>query len=818
MKIFRLSRFALFAADILVLIICIGGFYLITLKVDLPFKTISKVSNLFITEDSKFQNSTYAGAELLSIDQRQFKHWEEVEFYLDGKRIGESVEIQLSKNGIVTQLNIHLKNYYQLYELIIIGFVSLIFFVMGVFVRIKAPENISANLFHWANLGLGVVIVVTAGYYNVKPFGFGHINRIIWLFAYSMTPVLFIHFTSSFTQKKPVSIKIIIKIFYVCAIIFPIILSYFFLKGSLGNDFKSIKDYVLCFNSFFRLFVIACIVVAITSCIYVYRLTNDRDERKRLQWLLLGFFIGPFSFAFFWILPILTLGYSLISESLILIFLIAMPITFAIAIVKYQFMDVNLIIRRSVVYTIILSAIILTYVMLASFITIFVKDINAAIPSMLTAVAVVVLLQPVRNSVQKFVDKRFFRVEYDYRQEQKRFLNDIRDSFDINTLANKIVVQTDSLIPVDKIGFFILDKPDNRIRIVANKGWDLLKGRSIKFDEEKLKTDLSMPVAVDMKVESGLNIESADIKVFKRWGMVLVFPVKSPIGIIYAFLALGSKKSGTRFYKDDIDLLNTVSSAAALAIERIKLQEELILEQVEAQRLEELNKMKSEFMRTMTHELKTPLSSIKMFTELMQNQPNLSSEKTDEYLNIINGESETLRRLIDNILDYAKIEKGMKMYDLKPVEIIEIIKKAVYSVQYRVMMKKQILEKRIFAEKISVKADADAVERALMNLLTNAVKYSPVNTKINVNFERLEDFVKVSVQDEGKGIPEEEFDKIFQPFYRSEKESSLKAEGTGLGLAIVKHIMDAHNGRVEVESEVGKGSTFTLWFPVIKDE
>lgn len=811
MKLFRLSEFILFAAEIIILIICTGGFYLITLKADLPFKTISKDSGLFISEDSEFQNGIYADAELLSIDGHKFNHWEEAEFYLDGKQIGDPVNIEISKNGTISSFNVQLKKYYHPDELIIIAFVGLIFFVMGVFVRIKASENNSAILFHWASLGLGAVIVVTAGYYNIDFFSYGYFNRIFWLFVYSLTPVLFIHFTSSFAQRKPAGIKFILRIFYSCAVFFTVILSYFFLNGALENDITYIRDYVNFFNLYFRLFVTVCIVAAISLCVYAYRLSSDRDERKRLQWLLLGFFIGPFSFALFWILPILTTGHSLVSESLMLIFLTAIPVTFSIAIVKYHLMDINLIVRRSIVYTAILTLIIITYIALSSLITFFVHDVNPAFPSILTAVASVIVLHPIRSGIQKFVDKKFFRVEYDFRQEQKKFLDDIRESPDIQTLAGRIVNQTDSLIPVDRIGFFILEKPDNRIRIIANKGWDLLKGRSIKFDEEKLKTDLSIPVAVSDEVEPGLKVESADVKVFKRWGMVLVFPVKSPTGTIHAFLALGKKKSETKFYKDDIDLLNTVSSAAALAIDRIKLQEELIQEQLKAKRLEELKELQSFFVSAITHELRTPLTAIKNFAELLQDKRILIQDKLFEYSKIIEGESDKLSTLIDNILDYRKIESGKEIYEMNCIEINSIIRQTAKSMQYQFSISKKKLKERILQDEIYIYGDSKAIELAVLNLLTNAIKYSEENSVTELYTYKENGYYCIAVKDEGKGIDKEQLPKIFEPFYRIKGES---ARGTGIGLAIVKNIMDAHNGKIEVVSQAGKGSTFTLWLPV----
>ncbi|MCU0333297.1 MAG: hypothetical protein MUC75_08090, partial [Ignavibacteriaceae bacterium] len=435
MKRFFTNDVSLFIADILILLTCVGGLYLITLKADLPFKTSTVNSKLIVSEILLNEKNINAGDEIISIDNLQLSKWEEVELYLDGKNIGDIVQIRLNSNGVIKSEIVQLKKYYSLFDIIIISFVGLIFFVMGVLVRIRASENYSAHIFHWASLGLGMVIVMTAGLYNIQPFGYGHFNRIIWLFAYSVTPVLFIHFTATFSKKKVKSIKYILWLFYISAIASAFILTYFFLDSTVSESESSLRFYVAFFDSFFRIFLILCIVLAISICIYAYRSANEIEERKRLQWLLLGFFIGPFSFVIFWVLPIYLIGHTLIPESLILIFLTAIPLTFSIAIIKYHLMDINLIVRRSVVYTIILAAIIITYVGISSTITLFVSDINPAFPSVLTALAVVALLQPVKAGIQKFVDRKFFRVEYDYREEQKRFLDDIKNIYYIQSLA-----------------------------------------------------------------------------------------------------------------------------------------------------------------------------------------------------------------------------------------------------------------------------------------------------------------------------------------------------------------------------------------------
>lgn len=816
-KQFLLSNVSLLFTDILIFLICVGGVYHIVLKADLPFKISSENSNLFVAEIKFRVENINLNDQIITVDDNHFSKWEELELYLDGKNIGDTVILKLNSAGAIKSELVQLKNYYDLFDLIIISLVGLIFFVFGVFVRVKAPEKLPAHIFHWASVGLGMVIVMTAGYYNAHQFGYGHINRIMWLFVYSLTPVLFIHFASSFPKKKVKSIKYILWYFYVSAVINTIILTYLFINATVWDSFDSLKYYVAFFDSFFRIFLITCIIIAISICIYAYRSTDEIEERKRLQWLLLGFFIGPFSFVIFWVIPIFLTGYSLIPESLILIFLTAIPFTFSIAIIKYHLMDINLIIRRSVVYTIILAAIILTYVLISSAITLFVSDINPAFPSVLTALAVVVLLQPVKTGIQKFVDKKFFRIEYDFREEQKRFLNDIKNVYDIHSLAKLIVRRVDNLIPVEKIGFFELDNQTGRVKIIANKGWEILKGRSIRFEFENLKTDLSVPVAVDDKVEPGLKIESADVKVFKRWGMVLVFPIKSPSGIIHAFLVMGEKKAGTRYFKDDIDLLNIVSTTAALTFDRIKLQQELIIEHLETERLKELNEVKSLFVSSMVHELKRPLSGIKMFTELLHYKKDESGDSEKKYLSIIDGESEKLKHLINNILDNAMIEKGIKNYQLKRLEINSLVQKTVCEAEYLFKMKNQEIELNLLKQKVYFDGDAEAIESMLINLITNASKYSPEYTKTTVAMFVIENQIVIEIKDEGKGIAENELENIFQPYFRIKEKSSSMVDGTGLGLSIVKHVIDAHKGKIKVESTLGKGTKFIITLPALNN-
>jgi two-component system phosphate regulon sensor histidine kinase PhoR len=301
---------------------------------------------------------------------------------------------------------------------------------------------------------------------------------------------------------------------------------------------------------------------------------------------------------------------------------------------------------------------------------------------------------------------------------------------------------------------------------------------------------------------------------FGRWGLAIVFPMQTNTGEILGFLALGPKKSGVRFLKEDADLLSAVTARAAGELNRIALQETLLLEHGEAQRLEELNRLKSYFVSSVSHDLKSPLTSIKMFAELLRTDPKISPDAAKEYLGIIEGESERLTRLINNVLDFSKIERGIKEYHFGGVDLNDAVTHVLTLMRYQCAMAHCRVETALADEPMAIRADGDAVIEALINLLANALKYSGDRKCISVRtFVRDEGLLAVSVEDKGFGIPSEDRQRIFEPFFRVKEGQRHGAGGIGLGLAIVKHIVDAHGGNIEVVSEVGKGTTFTLLFP-----
>ena len=224
--------------------------------------------------------------------------------------------------------------------------------------------------------------------------------------------------------------------------------------------------------------------------------------------------------------------------------------------------------------------------------------------------------------------------------------------------------------------------------------------------------------------------------------------------------------------------------------------------------------MKSYFVSSVSHDLKTPLTSIRLFAELLHDSPGLPFEQKSEYLGIIEGEAERLSRLITNVLDFAMIEKGSKDYLFKHVDLNEIAQNVRKLLEYQIRSNGFVLNFSLHPETLLVSCDRDAVTDAIINLITNAMKYSPADRRYLSLSTTGDSFsASVAIEDHGVGITALEAKNIFDPFYRVENGTMKSAGGAGLGLSLVKHTLDAHAGTVEVTSVPGKGSIFVLHFP-----
>ncbi len=226
-----------------------------------------------------------------------------------------------------------------------------------------------------------------------------------------------------------------------------------------------------------------------------------------------------------------------------------------------------------------------------------------------------------------------------------------------------------------------------------------------------------------------------------------------------------------------------------------------------------LARLKSDFVSNVSHELRTPLSLIRLYAETLELGRISGTEKTHEYYAIIRKESERLTALINNILDFSRIEAGRKEYDFRETDLRELVHNTLESYRYQIEQNGFTFEERI-DEVPPLRVDREAMARSLVNLVNNSLKYSQDRKYISVNLYRHDGSVKLEVVDHGIGIPPQEQQKIFEKFYRVGDPLVHNTKGSGLGLSLVRHIAQAHGGDVSVDSTPGRGSRFTITLPV----
>lgn len=227
-----------------------------------------------------------------------------------------------------------------------------------------------------------------------------------------------------------------------------------------------------------------------------------------------------------------------------------------------------------------------------------------------------------------------------------------------------------------------------------------------------------------------------------------------------------------------------------------------------------LTRQKEEFIRNVSHELKTPLALIKMFSEILLMGRGQDERTRQEYLDVIFAETERMTHLVSNVLDFSNLEKGLQKFHFEDLPLDQVVRKHLEAFDYR--MKKERVELTLDVQPglPPIRGDRNAIALVLLNLLDNGIKYSAEKgKKIRIRIFAENSFVCLQVRDNGIGMLPEEIPRVFEKFYRSDNMTVRRVRGSGIGLSLVKYVVDSHGGTIQVESATGEGSSFTIRFP-----
>ncbi|NGP45021.1 cell wall metabolism sensor histidine kinase WalK [Bacillaceae bacterium SIJ1] len=230
--------------------------------------------------------------------------------------------------------------------------------------------------------------------------------------------------------------------------------------------------------------------------------------------------------------------------------------------------------------------------------------------------------------------------------------------------------------------------------------------------------------------------------------------------------------------------------------------------------LKKLENTRKDFVANVSHELKTPITSIRGFTETLLDGAGQDEQLREHFLSIILKESERLQSLVHDLLDLSRIEQDGFPLHLSDVDLVYIVKDTIESLSNKAGKKDiELIDEWSTESSVFIQADSLRMKQVIYNLINNAIAYTPDGGQVKVALQRKDNGAQIVVVDTGIGIHAKEVPRIFERFYRVDKDRSRNSGGTGLGLAIVKHLVEAHHGQIQVESEPDKGTTFTVWLP-----
>lgn len=754
------------------------------------------------------------GDRIVALGGAEIRFVEDVEFILDGRRIGEPIHAAIEREGRRLTVLLTLVPYYGTAYLIIVIAVSALFFAVGAIVHIRRPADRAAAVYHYASLGTAVMLSTTWGQFAPPPSVLGIALRVVFSAMYAFVPVLFFQFTRVFPHERGGPRRHILHgVLHAVAFLLALVNGFTFIRAAVSGLVADFHTHLTAFTVT-RIFLVTLVLAGLVTIRQAYWEAGEEPDRRRLRWVVWGLFAGFFPFVMLWVVPSIILSYPLVPEEVMLAASGAIPVAFGISIVRYHIMDIDLLLNRSVVYAVVMSVLVVAYAAVVGGAATLVTSLTyetSAIVSGVAAILMALAFEPLRRVVQNVVDRRYFRVRYNYRREGRELLDRIKQAPSLESLGSDVVTRLAHVIPAERMALLTADEQAPGFTVLAQTGPD---NGGYPEQAQDLWDGGRIPLAVPDLMEPGLSYAQLPARVRERWGLVLAIPLVSKDERLIGLFVCGPKRSGTRFTSEDADLLTTVCASAAMEIERIRLVRELVRKQEEAGRLEVLNGLKSDFVSYVSHDLRTPLTSIKMYAELLRTRLRPRDRKVRDYLGVIQGEADRLNRMVTTILDSARIEEGAVQYAVKRVDLKRIIRSVVRLMDYQFRKEgfRVTLSLPPGRTPLPLDADPDAVREALINLLTNAMKYSGDQRVITVTAGRKGREVFCTVTDRGSGIETEALPHLFEKFYRAPSRSG-RIQGVGIGLSVVKHIMDAHDGRVDVSSEPGTGSSFTLIFP-----
>jgi signal transduction histidine kinase len=721
---------------------------------------------------------------------------------------GERVELGIERDGMQQRVPVTLVPAYDsTYSAVAIS-VGLATIALAFFVLAARPSDRTAAYLHTSLFSMGVVVMFAAE--TPLPGEFlGQWLSAAYFLAYIGVGAFFLLFTLRF--PRPVAA---LSLWAEAAIALPgfavsAMTARFFMRSIAGVSIDSVVVYHD-WNDWFHIVILAYVLLGVLAVIKSYRNAGSASERTKLRWVAWAFVVGPSPILFLRVIPMLFRPDGLVPEIAVIPFLILIPAALAISFIRHKLLDIDLVIRRTTSYTIVLLLTSGLYLAVLGVIAALVGNLTASVSS---AFLVALLFEPIRRRVQGLVDRLFFRTVYDYRTAQRRLVDEIKGCLDIPDLGRILSRGIGEVMHVEWCDLYVRSEDGTAFTIVGNASRNQPVRVSLKQDALPRHPASWVAFATPSSIEPETGFRPIADALEEQAPITVMIPMGDEGGAVVGILCAGSLRSGQRYTEQDIDFLSVLSVHAGLELQRIGLLRRLFLQETESRRLAELNRLKSDFVSYVSHELRAPLTSIKMFGELLRKPARNIDAKGREFVSIIESEADRLSRMVNTILNSSRIDEGRISYAMQDADLNGIVRRSLETMRIQLTMSGFTVKHRGLRAALPIRGDPDALADAVMNIISNAVKYSADDKFLDIH-TRVEGAVAVcSIRDRGIGISERALPHIFEKNYRDPVVEG-RIDGLGLGLPLVKHVVESHQGTISALSVSGSGSEFTIRIPL----
>lgn len=534
------------------------------------------------------------------------------------------------------------------------------------------------------------------------------------------------------------------------------------------------------------------------------RKTDAEREREQAKWVLWGIAMGGAPFVFLYGLPTALTGEPVIPIEVARLFSIVIPLAFSLAVIRHKFLDVDIIIRRSLIYVLLASMMVGIYALIGIFVGHRVEATwprsGPFVPIVATLVAVL-LFTPTRRGIALLIDRVFFKIRYTYAQALNAFMKELRGATDQQMVAERLLDFLEFHLGARRIAVAL----QHENRVFTAGPWPEGQPASLRLHGDE-------PVVAWPGSTARPEIEAGDFpRALHLNGFVVAQEIRAE-GLRIGVVALGEKRTGRSYVAEDLDLLAAVARETSIRVQRMNLEQDFVDEVVARHRSEEMSRFRTQFFAQFAHDLRSPLTSINWGARnLLDGVVGEVSDAQRSYLEGIESSARQLVRLVNNLLEVTRLESGLPEVEFGPVDLTELVAESVSKL-------------RATAQTASVELVVDAPESGMVsgnheklleivdNLIENAIRYSPPHSRVDVRIER-DRGLRLVVEDRGPGVDPAEIDAIFEPYRQGTPSPHSSQHGFGLGLFVVRSWTEKMGGTVSVENRSDGGARFTVHFP-----